>query len=121
VATSAEAPADAAEEAKPEAVPAAPAEEAKPMEAPAPAATERVVPSPGGCLDAVPGDRCHEFVTWVLEKGLEQHPDWFPSFKRSDSDKQNFKQVQEILHSKSKAGCGKPCSADRATAPPSEA
>jgi hypothetical protein len=92
-ATPVEAPAAAAEEAKPEEVQAAPAEEAKPAE----------------CLDAVPGDRCHEFVTWALENGLAQHPGWFPSFKLSDSDEQNFKQMQEILHGKSKAGCGKPC------------
>jgi hypothetical protein len=94
-ATPVEAPAAAAEEAKPEEVQAAPAEEAKPAE----------------CLDAVPGDRCHEFVTWSLGKGLAQHADWFPSFKLSESDEQNFKQMQEILHSKGKAGCGKPCPA----------
>jgi len=120
-ATPNEAPAVAAKEAKPEAVLAAPADEAKPAEAPAPAATERVAPGLGGCLDAVPGDRCHEFVTWALASGLEQHPDWFPAFKRSDSDDQNFKQMQDILYSRNKAGCGKPCSADLATAPPSEA
>jgi len=105
VATSAESPAVAAEEAKPEAVPAAPDKEAKPVEAHAPVALERV----GVCLDAVPGDSCHEFVRWVLDKGLEQHPDWFPSFKRSASDEHDFKDIQEILHSKNKAGCGKPC------------
>jgi len=117
----AEAPAVAAEEAKPEAVSAAPADEAKPAEAPAPAATERVAPGLGGCVDAVPGDRCHKFVTWALEKGLEKHPEWFPLFERSDSDEQNFKQMQEVVYSKNKVGCGKPCSAELAMAPPSEA
>jgi len=63
----------------------------------------------GGCQDAAPGDRCHEFVTWALGKGLEQHPDWFASFERSGSDEQNFKQMQGLLYSKGKAGCGKPC------------
>jgi len=61
------------------------------------------------CLDAVPGDSCHNFVAWALDKGVEQHPEWFPSFKRSDSDVRNFMQVQDILHSRNKAGCGKPC------------
>ena len=40
----------------------------------------------GDCLDAVPGDACHKFVTWALDRGLEEHPEWFPSFKRSDSE-----------------------------------
>ncbi|CAK0867036.1 unnamed protein product, partial [Prorocentrum cordatum] len=80
-------------------------EEAKP-EAPAPAAPAAAAPGPGGCSDAVPGDRCHQFVTWALEKGVEQHPDWFPSFQRSDSDVQKFRQIQEALHSKGKAPLG---------------
>lgn len=70
------------------------------------------------CLDAVPGDRCYKFVTWALEKGIEKHPDWFPTFKRSDSEEHNFKQIQEILHSRNKAGCSKPCFTEPDTASP---
>jgi len=61
------------------------------------------------CKDAVPGDRCHETVGWALSEGLEAHPDYFPSFQRSGSEEYNFKQIQDILHNRSAAGCGKPC------------
>ncbi|CAK0827286.1 unnamed protein product [Prorocentrum cordatum] len=90
-----EALAAAAEVAKPETVSAVPAEEA--------------TPSFGGCLKHVPGDRCHEFVTWALGSGLQQHPDWFPSFRRTASEEQDFKRMQEFLHSRGKVGCRKPC------------
>jgi len=95
------------EEQRPE-VPAAVAEEATPAAASA-ASAEEAKPGLSGCLDAAPGDRCYEFVMWSLDKGLEQHPDWFPSFQRSGSEEQNFRQMQEVLYSKGKAGCGKPC------------
>jgi hypothetical protein len=63
-----------------------------------------------GCLDAEFGDRCYELVTWCLDKGLKEHPDWFAAFSPTASRERDFKQVQGILHGKGKAGCGRPCS-----------
>ncbi|CAK0803199.1 unnamed protein product [Prorocentrum cordatum] len=90
-----EAPAAAAEAVGPEAAAAAPAGAA--------------APGRGGCSEPMPGGRCHEFVTWALGSGLRQHPDWFPSFRRGASEEQSFKQMQEFLYSRGKAGCGRPC------------
>ncbi|CAK0820544.1 unnamed protein product, partial [Prorocentrum cordatum] len=61
------------------------------------------------CEDAVPGDRCHAIVQWALDKGLQEHPDWFPRFDSSFPEELKFKHLQQILHSRSKGGCGKPC------------
>lgn len=63
-----------------------------------------------GCLDAEDGDSCYELVTWCLEKGLQEHPEWFTTFKPTTSRVRNFKQIQGILHSKGKGRCGRPCS-----------
>ncbi|CAK0803951.1 unnamed protein product, partial [Prorocentrum cordatum] len=56
------------------------------------------------------GDKCHGLVTWCLEEGLEEHPEWFTAFRRSASRERNFKQIQGILHGMGKGGCGRPCS-----------
>ncbi|CAK0820545.1 unnamed protein product, partial [Prorocentrum cordatum] len=63
------------------------------------------------CEDAVPGDRCHAIVQWALDKAWlpEEHPDWFPRFDSSFPEELKFKHLQQILHSRSKGGCGKPC------------
>lgn len=63
-----------------------------------------------GCLDAEFGDRCYELVTWCLDKGIKERPDWFTAFRPTASRERDFKQVQGILHGKGKAGCGRPCS-----------
>jgi len=61
------------------------------------------------CHDAVQGDKCYQLVKWSLEQGLQDHPEWFTTFKKSVYKERNFKAIQEILHNKGKANCSKPC------------
>merc|ERR1740121_2737886 len=64
---------------------------------------------PEQCGDAQPGDKCYQLVTWSLSRGLTEYPEWFTTFKKSVYKDKNFRAIQEILYSKGKAGCIKPC------------
>jgi len=64
---------------------------------------------PEQCGDAQPGDKCHQLVTWSLEKGLTDYPEWFVTYKKSIYKERNRRAIQEILYNKGKAGCIKPC------------
>lgn len=66
------------------------------------------------CTHALAGDRCHRAVTYALERGVAEHPEWYPEFQRSssnegDSAERDFRSMQEVLHNLNKAGCGRPC------------
>jgi DNA repair exonuclease SbcCD ATPase subunit len=73
---------------------------------------------PEQCEDAKPGDKCHQLVTWSLERGLVDHPEWFTTFKKTVYKERNFKAIQQILHDKGKAGCLKPCQPEKRSKPP---
>ncbi|CAK0841365.1 unnamed protein product, partial [Prorocentrum cordatum] len=117
----------AAEEEPAEEMPSADAEpqrEARAAREPEPAAEQapaQAAATEPECRDAAPGDRCHEVVAWSLSQGLEAHPDYFPSFHRSASEVYDFKQMQEILHSRGTGGCSKPCHMDVVPPPAAEA
>jgi len=66
------------------------------------------------CVNVVAGDRCHRAVTYALERGVAEHPEWYPAFQRSSSSERrsaerDFRKMQEVLHDLNKAGCGRPC------------
>jgi len=60
------------------------------------------------CHTAVDGERCYSAVVWVMEEGIEKHPESFRGLNRFSS----FQEVQDHLHrnkSEAKSHCVKPC------------
>lgn len=59
------------------------------------------------CRDALEGEPCYDSVTWAMEEGIADHPDWFSGL----TNVSKFKEVQMNLHSNPFATvyCPKPC------------
>jgi hypothetical protein len=58
-----------------------------------------------GCHTAIGGEKCYSSVVWIMQKGIYQHPDWYPGVHKASS----FEEVQASLRSDSKARCPTPC------------
>ncbi|CAK0835920.1 unnamed protein product [Prorocentrum cordatum] len=61
------------------------------------------------CHDAVEGDWCYHSITWLREKGLQRHPDWYPTLQTNS----NNSWIQAELHRKGKSDCPWPCGLTR--------
>jgi len=61
------------------------------------------------CRDPAIGDKCYNAVKWSLERGVRDHPEWYPAFHGQGLTEENFREMQLILHNDGKAGCAKPC------------
>lgn len=46
------------------------------------------------CYTALPGEPCHTAVTWAMQHGIIQHPEWYPGLTRYS----RFEHFQELLH-----------------------
>ncbi|CAK0815598.1 unnamed protein product [Prorocentrum cordatum] len=62
----------------------------------------------GGCKQAEQGTPCHDDVTWLLAKGFEKHPEWYPGY----TSRSSFEAVQDLLYRAGKAQCPRPCFSD---------
>mmetsp|Transcript_55180 Transcript_55180/g.143906 ORF Transcript_55180/g.143906 Transcript_55180/m.143906 type:complete len:250 (+) Transcript_55180:70-819(+) len=65
------------------------------------------------CQDAAEGSKCHMQVTWAMEHGIHQHPEWYPSLTEHSS----FREFQARLFqgqqtSSEKNDCHEPCCHD---------
>jgi len=64
------------------------------------------------CEDAVPGGACHTEVTWAMDHGIYDHPEWYPSLTEHSS----FQEFQARLFRGRQAGestnCKEPCCHD---------
>jgi len=65
------------------------------------------------CQDAVQGTKCHDEVTWAMDYGINDHPEWYPSLTNQSS----FGEFQARLFQGEKAAiesneCPEPCCHD---------
>lgn len=71
-------------------------------------ATGDPVPALGEqCRTAAPGDDCYEAVRWAKQKGIVDHPGWYPTLTKDSS----FEQFQAFLHGLERLSgrCTRPC------------
>lgn len=61
------------------------------------------------CRTAVEGTDCYKAVTWALEQGIKEHPEWYPGLTASSSREE----FQAHLHGKKSVSCPLPCAAAR--------
>lgn len=69
--------------------------------------------SSSGCEDAAQGSTCHQEVSWAMDYGIKQHPEWYPSL----SNQSSFGEFQARLYKGKEAGmennhCPEPCCHD---------
>eukprot|EP00931_Biecheleriopsis_adriatica_P001304 TRINITY_DN10161_c0_g1_i1.p1 TRINITY_DN10161_c0_g1~~TRINITY_DN10161_c0_g1_i1.p1 ORF type:complete len:1243 (-),score=235.43 TRINITY_DN10161_c0_g1_i1:53-3733(-) len=59
------------------------------------------------CHTAEPGDACHDAVTWAMQSGIFEHPEWYPGLSASSS----FADFQAHLHEieTDDGACQPPC------------
>lgn len=62
-------------------------------------------PKPCACKTAKYEDSCYKQVKWVLNEGLQKHPEWYPDVTKNSS----WEVVQAHIHKDDKTKCGKPC------------
>jgi len=62
-------------------------------------------PRPCPCHTAVPGEKCHESVAWVLRTGVTKHPSWYEGL----SVDSRFEEVQARLQEDTNSTCQMPC------------
>lgn len=61
--------------------------------------------TPKGCKDAEFGTHCYRVVAWAKEKGLKQHPKWYPGLTSSSP----FSDFQARVHHANPKDCPLPC------------
>lgn len=57
------------------------------------------------CHSSMPGEKCHNAVSWAKKDGIYGHPDWYPGLSSSSS----FEDFQAVLAAKGTGGCVMPC------------
>jgi hypothetical protein len=63
-------------------------------------------PKPCACKTAVHGDTCAGAVSWVVQDGLKEHPEWYPGLNKSSLRRD----VQRLLSKQDPgSGCRRPC------------
>jgi hypothetical protein len=65
------------------------------------------VSSNASCQDAQPGSMCYHATAWLHDKGVVNHPEWYPSL----SEESTMSEVQFTLYALGKAFCPMPCKA----------
>merc|ERR1712151_146728 len=85
-----------------------------PAQTSAPTASLIPTPSPtpatqGSCHNTEEGERCYAGVTWAMEHGIRDHPDW-PEYAGLDADS-SFVDFQLALHLHKVDRCPEPCGA----------
>jgi cyclophilin family peptidyl-prolyl cis-trans isomerase len=78
----------------------------KPTVCPTPCAAAR---KEAQCLTVAEGTECFKEVTWALEQGVQEHPEWYPGLTASSS-REDF---QAFIHKEKPAACPTPCAAAR--------
>ncbi|CAK0897320.1 unnamed protein product [Prorocentrum cordatum] len=63
--------------------------------------------SNASCQDAQPGSMCYHAAAWLQDKGVVNHPEWYPSL----SEGSTMQEVQFVLYAMGKAFCPMPCQA----------
>lgn len=58
-----------------------------------------------GCHTATEGEECYTNVEWVMNKGVNRHPEWYPGLTESSS----FDDVQLYLSATPSEHCPTPC------------
>merc|ERR1712048_1283164 len=61
-------------------------------------------PCESGCYDPKVGDKCDATVRWVIDEGVNLHPDWYPGLSPTSS----YRDAQLYFHQKT-GECPKPC------------
>eukprot|EP00930_Biecheleria_cincta_P004767 TRINITY_DN10569_c1_g1_i1.p1 TRINITY_DN10569_c1_g1~~TRINITY_DN10569_c1_g1_i1.p1 ORF type:complete len:685 (-),score=110.48 TRINITY_DN10569_c1_g1_i1:338-2335(-) len=68
---------------------------------------------PDACQTALPGSKCHKIVSWAMESGIHQHPEWFPGLNATSS----FEDFQHKYYDEKEQGCERPCKAGVTSTP----
>merc|ERR1719188_179636 len=63
------------------------------------------------CQDAEPGGLCYQATAWLHDRGLANHPTWYPSLSPGST----MQEVQSVLYALGKASCPRPCQSKIAT------
>jgi len=66
------------------------------------------------CHTPVKTEQCYNAISWALDKGISNHPEWYPdvALEKGTGEKTlaaNRMMVQASLHSRGQAECGRPC------------
>jgi len=57
------------------------------------------------CHTATPGEKCYDDVTWAKDKGIFEHPEWYPGLDATST----FTDFQQHLYSNELSDCKQPC------------
>lgn len=57
------------------------------------------------CHTALPGEPCHDQVTWAMKSGITSNPEWYPDLTGSSS----FEEFQAHLYERGHSDCPEPC------------
>jgi len=59
------------------------------------------------CHTAVEGEECYNGVTWAMQQGIAEHPEWYPGLSATSS----FEDFQSNLHAGGHSNCPASCAA----------
>jgi len=57
------------------------------------------------CREVVYQDKCHKMITWAMNKGMREHPEWYPGLNLDS----NWTEYQEFIHGRKPDICPEPC------------
>jgi len=66
-------------------------------------------PTPCECHTARPGEACYDRVSWVLQTGLVEHPEWYLGLTRASTRKEVQAMLQKQFNGSPANSCQKPC------------
>jgi hypothetical protein len=66
-------------------------------------------PAPCECHTARPGEACYDKVSWVLETGFVDHPEWYPGLTGASTRKEVQAMLQKQFNGSPANSCQKPC------------